>query len=119
MLRKGTILLYLVCSVGAFLSPPSSCSVDRRASVSKFQWGDEWSETTALLEMKNKNNSDEETERKLSDVFDTLKKSPGTLIALPFLIIFGLDLLLNIAVITKRSLEYILLGQAPNSDPWW
>jgi hypothetical protein len=69
--------------------------------------------------MRKKNNADEETEKKLSDVFDTFNKSPGTLIALPFLIIFGLDLLLNIAVITKRSFEYILLGQAPNSDPWW
>jgi hypothetical protein len=44
---------------------------------------------------------------------------PGTLIILPFVALFGIDLLLNIAVITKRSIEYFVFGQVPSTEPWW
>lgn len=44
---------------------------------------------------------------------------PGNLIALPFIAILGFDLILNIGVLTKRTLELVLLGQAPSTEPWW
>lgn len=38
-------------------------------------------------------------------VMGVFKKSPSTLVVIPFVALFGLDLILNIAVVTKRSLE--------------
>jgi hypothetical protein len=49
----------------------------------------------------------------------TLQDKPGGLILLPFVVLFGLDLLLNILFLTKRSLEYFLLGQAPSQETWF
>lgn len=61
-----------------------------------------------------KKSSDEETEKS-----PAAKLNTATLLLLPFVFLLGVDLLLNIAVLTKRSLEYFLLGQAPSSEPWW
>jgi hypothetical protein len=44
---------------------------------------------------------------------------PGTFLILPLVAIVGIDLLLNIVAITKRSLEFFVLGQAPSTDPWF
>lgn len=46
-------------------------------------------------------------------------KTPGTIIMLPFLVIVGLDLLLNIFFLVKRTFEYLVLGQVPSSETWW
>lgn len=54
-----------------------------------------------------------------SSKLDRLKTKPGTLLILPFVVLVGLDLLLNIAVLTKRTFEFLVLGQAPSSEPWW
>ena len=55
-----------------------------------------------------------------NDYFVKLQnQSPATLILLPFVVLFGLDLLLNIIFITKRSIEYIVFGQIPNTDTWF
>jgi hypothetical protein len=43
--------------------------------------------------------------------FESFQEKPGTLIVFPFLLIFGLDLVANIAAITRRSLEYDFTGQ--------
>ena len=53
----------------------------------------------------------------LTDLKDN--NNPGTLIVLPFVALFGIDLVLNIVAITKRSLEFFVLGKAPNADPWF
>lgn len=50
---------------------------------------------------------------------DRLKKSPGTLLILPFVVVVGLDLLLNIAFLTKRTFEFFALGQLPSTETWW
>ena len=64
-----------------------------------------------------KNNSEEEDDKnKVMGIFNS--KSPGTLLIAPFVILFGLDLILNIAAITRRSLEYVLTGQLPSNTPW-
>jgi hypothetical protein len=50
-----------------------------------------------------KDNSDETNDsNKIMGVFT---KNPGTIIMIPFVALFGLDLIANIAVVTKRSLE--------------
>lgn len=43
---------------------------------------------------------------------------PGNLIILPFVAIFGLDLVLNILVVVKRSIEVSLTGQYTCTGPW-
>ena len=40
-------------------------------------------------------------------------------VVLPFLILIGADLLLNIAVILKRTFDLVVLGQQPSTTPWW
>lgn len=52
------------------------------------------------------------------DLMGVFKKSPGAAIVAPFVLIFGLDLLLNIAVVTKRSLEVLFTGEYTVWTPW-
>eukprot|EP00534_Pseudo-nitzschia_fraudulenta_P001527 CAMPEP_0201131016 /NCGR_PEP_ID=MMETSP0850-20130426/41582_1 /ASSEMBLY_ACC=CAM_ASM_000622 /TAXON_ID=183588 /ORGANISM="Pseudo-nitzschia fraudulenta, Strain WWA7" /LENGTH=161 /DNA_ID=CAMNT_0047400943 /DNA_START=61 /DNA_END=543 /DNA_ORIENTATION=- len=64
---------------------------------------------------KNKNDEDKDT----SPIFwKDLSAKPGNLIVLPFVAIVGIDLLLNIFFITKRSFDFFVLGQAPSTEPW-
>lgn len=46
------------------------------------------------------------------------KLSPGTYIIAPFVFLFGLDIVLNILVVTKRSLEVALTGEYTVWTPW-
>ena len=43
---------------------------------------------------------------------------PGNLILLPFVLLFGFDLIANIAVVTKRSVEVLLYGEYTCVGPW-
>jgi len=63
-----------------------------------------------------KTNKDKETD---NSSMDLLKKSPGTLLILPFVAILGLDLLLNILFLTKLTVDYFVLGQAPSTETWF
>ena len=54
--------------------------------------------------------SDGDTEKK--------KMSPATLVLAPLVFLFGLDLVLNIAVVTKRSLEVFFTGEYTVYTPW-
>ena len=49
----------------------------------------------------------------------TLQDKPGGLLLLPFALLFGIDLILNIVFLTKRSLEFWILGQAPSTETWF
>jgi hypothetical protein len=55
----------------------------------------------------------------LTNIWKTLQEKPGGLIILPFVIIFGLDLFLNIIFVTKRSIEFFVLGEAPSQETWF
>ena len=69
---------------------------------------------------KNENKNDVDESADISPVFwKDLGKKPGNLIFLPFIALFGIDLLLNIVFITKRSIEYFVLGQTPGTETWW
>lgn len=46
------------------------------------------------------------------------KKYNGVIFIAPFVFLFGLDLVLNIAVITKRSLEVLITGEYTVWTPW-
>ena len=45
------------------------------------------------------------------NILGVFRKSPGAAIAAPFVLLFGLDLIANIAVVTKRSLEVLFTGE--------
>ncbi|KAL3822041.1 hypothetical protein ACHAXA_007834 [Cyclostephanos tholiformis] len=51
-------------------------------------------------------------------VTGVFKKSPGAIIIAPFVLIFGLDLIANIVVVTKRSLEVLFTGEYTVWTPW-
>mmetsp|Transcript_23557 Transcript_23557/g.33047 ORF Transcript_23557/g.33047 Transcript_23557/m.33047 type:complete len:131 (+) Transcript_23557:153-545(+) len=122
------LLFCSACSVSAFVSPVSprllventgNTNVPLAESHQKMSTraAPRWSESSiALWGSKKDKGKDEQQKNKF---MDTLKEKPGTLIILPFVAIFGIDLILNIAVVTKRSLEFFLLGQTPNADPWY
>ena len=75
--------------------------------------------TTSLHAKQTKNKSDNEDKSESnSGIMGTFKKSPGTLIIAPFVLLFGLDLILNIAVVTKRSLEVFFTGEYTVWTPW-
>ena len=76
------------------------------------------SDTALPMALGNKNKKDDSEE--VSPVFwEDIGKKPGNLIFLPIVAIVGIDLLLNIIFITKRSIEYFLLGQAPSTETWF
>ena len=49
---------------------------------------------------------------------DKKKLSPATYVVAPFVFIFGLDIVLNILVVTKRSIEVALTGEYTVWTPW-
>jgi hypothetical protein len=75
--------------------------------------------TTTLLNVK-KAKKEEDEEDKPWILFDTIKAtSPGTLIAAPFVVLVGLDLVFNIFFLFKRTVEFFLLGKAPSTEVWF
>ena len=46
-----------------------------------------------------------------SSWIDSVKDKPGTLVIAPFVLLFFLDIVANILVLTKRTLEYALTGE--------
>ena len=61
------------------------------------------------LSMNNKD--DQSTDDTTRGLLSTFRERPGTLLVAPFVVIVALDLLANIAVLTKRSLEVLFTGQ--------
>ena len=54
----------------------------------------------------------------ISENGDKKKLSPATYVLAPFDFIFGLDIVLNILVVTKRSIEVALTGEYTVWTPW-
>lgn len=79
------------------------------------------STTIVFMAPKNKttkeNNADE-GKKVPSKFWENIGEKPGNLVMLPFVAIVGLDLLLNIVVLVKRSVEFFVFGQAPSTEPW-
>ena len=51
------------------------------------------------------NKKDEDENKSTNKILGVVQKNPGTIIMIPFVALFGLDLIANILVVTKRSLE--------------
>jgi hypothetical protein len=66
------------------------------------------------VQLQSKPNDDDDDD--FSKSSSAVKINP---IALPFLVLIGADLLLNIAFILKRTLEFAVTGQAPSTETWW
>lgn len=72
------------------------------------------------LGQKNKNKNGEDDEAPVSKTFwKDLGKKPGNLIMLPFIAIVGFDLVINIAFMTKRAVEYFVFGKIPSTETWF
>ena len=79
------------------------------------------SATSLLMSPGDANNKKEKNEEDdiSSVLWKDLDKKPANLIILPIVALFGVDLLLNLAIVVKRSFEYIFFGQAPSTETWW
>ena len=70
---------------------------------------------TTIVAAQKENKDDKQEDSWLA----TLQEKPGTLIAAPFVILVGLDLLVNIFFLTKRTIEYFALGKLPSTEVWF
>jgi hypothetical protein len=111
--------------VSNHINPASSFTADPKAVTSELS---PVTTSNTVLSMalgnrnkKNKNDAkDDDDAEDISPVFwKDLGKKPGNLIILPFVAIVGIDLILNMIFITKRSIEFFVFGQAPSTEPWW
>ena len=73
------------------------------------------STAAALSPLQAKKSKDELSENESGD---EKKLSPATYVLAPFVFIFGLDIVLNILVVTKRSLEVAFTGEYTVWTPW-
>lgn len=48
-----------------------------------------------------------------------MNATPSMRILSPFIVLVGLDLVLNMFVLTKRTIDYFIFGQLPSTEPWW
>lgn len=69
----------------------------------------------SLCAKKSSNSSEKDSD---GDMSEKKKMSPATLVLAPLVFLFGLDLVLNIAVVTKRSLEVFFTGEYTVYTPW-
>jgi hypothetical protein len=60
---------------------------------------------------KNKNDRQTEVSEDKISWIDIVKQKPGTLVIAPFVLIFFLDIVANVLVLTKRTMEYAFTGQ--------
>lgn len=102
-----------VHAFSAGFMPPSRCH--RQLSLSTVKIA-----PPSLLLAKKQPIGSDENEKDIGDnaLVSMFQRSPGTIIALPFVLIFGLDLVANIAVVTKRSLEMVFTGGYTVWTPW-
>jgi hypothetical protein len=61
---------------------------------------------------------DEEEQGATSGPFRAFQTSPGAILIAPLVLLFGLDLLANIAVLTKRTIEVALTGEYTVWNPF-
>ena len=120
------LTLLLACGAGAFVTAPRSfpsrsgevcwptSSLDQGVPRPS---GIEYRPNSFSLSA-NKSDKKQTSEAKVS-LLEYYKQNPAMLVLAPFIFIFGVDILLNLAVLTKRTFEYFVLGQAPSTEPWW
>jgi len=70
-----------------------------------------------ILQAKKVDNQQDKEEKK--SYWEVIKEKPATLVALPFVVVIGLDLLANIFFLSKRTIEYFALGKVPSTEVWF
>ena len=87
----------------------------------KIKGSNSFRQDTVLMAKRGGINEDQEEESTnvFGRVLAPFTNSPGGMILFPFVVIFGLDILLNTFFLTKRTFEFFVLGQAPSTDTWF
>ena len=81
--------------------------------------------TSVYLARNGKNNDTTKVEKEASSDaassswWTTFQQKPANLILLPFVGLLGVDLVLNIVFLVKRTLEYVVFGQVPSTETWF
>jgi hypothetical protein len=70
------------------------------------------------LEMKKKDDASDDDVSSPNNKKERSKQI-WSIVLFPFVALFGLDLLLNIAVLTKKTVLFFVTGQDQVSPPWW
>ena len=73
----------------------------------------------ALGMMKNMNNDKDKDDDSMGYLATITKDKPLMWVVLPFMLLVGVDIALNVAVLVKRTFDYFVLGQAPSTEAWW
>lgn len=69
------------------------------------------SKTAYPLLLTKHNGKQKESDEGESSWIEIVKSKPGTLIIAPVVALFFLDIVANILVVTKRTVEYVFTGQ--------
>ena len=107
------------------MTPPTTrtkiavvCPSRRRSSATRTK-------TSVYLARKGKNNDTTKVEKEASSDaassswWTTFQQKPANLILLPFMGLLGVDLVLNIVFLVKRTLEFVVFGQMPSTETWF
>ena len=70
-----------------------------------------------ILKAKKVDNQQDKEEKK--SYWEVIQEKPATLVALPFVVVIGLDLLANIFFLSKRTIEYFAFGKVPSTEVWF
>jgi hypothetical protein len=123
---KLTLLFFSLnrFAVGAFQSSPyhPKLAIINVAVWKHYTKPSVHGRTTAniiLAAKRDNGNIDENNQKDTSSLWDIIKEKPGTLIAAPFVVLVGLDLVANIFFMTKRTVEYFAFGKLPSTEVWF
>lgn len=124
MIRTTSLaILFLLFHVaGAFVVPattstPGMATLESPQPIAAVR--DESMRQTALSAYNKKNNNAVKKKKDTEDEKDAgILSKPANLIILPFVALFGLDLVANILVVVKRTIEVLLTGQYTCTGPW-
>lgn len=54
-----------------------------------------------------------------TSIADVIKKNPAMVVVGPIAGLIGLDLVLNIVVLVKRTIEFYAFGKVPSTEVWF
>ena len=100
---------------------PGFVTFNGNVNSKKIKGSNSFRQDTVLMAKRGDNGEDQEEESTnvFGRVLAPFTNSPGGMILFPFVVIFGLDILLNTFFLTKRTFEFFVLGQAPSTDTWF
>ena len=128
-MQKILLVFLLLCRAGAFLvthsharKPASSSGAPILAHLSESELRHtlgKVDKTTFVLNAKKSQEDDTTSKGVKMGFLENFRDKPANLLLAPVIILFGVDIVLNLAVLTKRTFDYFVLGQAPSTEPWW